>query len=489
MTVDWSYPLLAACERHPRRVAVRHRGHAWTYAELEDRTANAAAVLRDRGLDGRAVGWLLPTAPEALVVSMALARTGAVSVPLNPRLTTDELAYMVTDAGVHALITSPEHADAAAALAPAHLLAVADLDAPAPPGPPVDGDAVPDDRPATIMYTSGTTGFPKGVVRTHRANAWNVVNHALGAPRAVTDVELFTLPAFGIGLLHFAIPVLLGGATLVLDDQFDAARVWELLETERATRAFLAPTMLSSMLAVEGHEQVDTSALEVVYSAYEFPAPLRARAIERLGDCFVFMYGLTEAQLTCAGRGDLSRKPASVGTAMGVARVRVLGEDGLPAPAGEVGEIALHGPAAMAGYHGREEETAATLVGGWVHTGDLGRVDKDGDLHYVGRRKEMIKTGGFSVDPREVEEALLAVQGVREAAVIGVPDDHWGEMVVAFVAPRGAVAPEAVRRACRANLAGFKVPKRVLEVDALPLNATGKVSRAALRDAYAAAAD
>jgi len=394
---------------------------------------------------------------------------------------------MCADAGVHALIAAPEHAEAAAALAPAVLLPVAELAAPAAPGPPVDGDLVPDDRPATVMYTSGTTGFPKGVVRTHRANAWSVVNHALGSPRAADDVELFTLPAFGIGLLHFAVPGLLGGATLVLDDAFDAQRVWDLLAAERATRAFLAPTMLSSMLAVEGHEQVDTSALEVVYTAYEFPAPLRERAIARFGDRFVYMYGLTEAQLTCAARGDLSRKPASVGTAMGVARVRVLGDDGLPVAPGEVGEIALHGPATMAGYHGRPEETAATLVGGWVHTGDLGRVDDEGDLHYVGRRKEMIKTGGFSVDPREVEEALLAVDGVEEAAVVGVPDDHWGEMVVAFVAPRGAVTPEAVRRACRASLAGFKVPKRVLEVDALPLNATGKVSRAALRDAYAAA--
>ena len=478
--MDWSYPLLAACERHPRRTAIRYRGTEVTYAELEDRIARAAAALRAAGLGGRTVAWLAPAAPEAVVVSMALARIGALAVPLNPALTDGELAFLLEDARAEAVLVAAELAG------PAHprRIDLAELDLGDPAAAP-DGWAVDDDAPATVMYTSGTTGAPKGVVRTHRANAWNVVNSALASPRAPEDVELFTLPVFGIGLLHFAIPALLGGATLLLDGAFDARRAWDLLEHERATRTFLAPTMLSAMLAIAGHEARDTSALHTIYSAYEFPAPLQQRAIARFGDCFVYMYGLTEAQLTCTRRGDLTRKPGSVGTAMGVARVRVLDEDGRPAPPGATGEIALHGPSAMAGYHERPEETAATLAGGWVRTGDLGRLDEDGDLRYAGRRKEMIKTGGYSVDPREVEDALVALDAVQEAAVVGVPDEHWGEMVVAFVVGDPPPAEDAVRAALRARLAGYKVPKRVLALDALPLNATGKVARAALRERYA----
>ncbi|QEC48082.1 long-chain fatty acid--CoA ligase [Baekduia soli] len=348
------------------------------------------------------------------------------------------------------------------------------------PGPAELPD-VPDDAVATIMYTSGTTGVPKGVARTHRANAWNVVNSALGSPRTPEDVELFNLPAFGIGLLHFAIPALLGGATLVLDGAFDPARVWALLGAGDVTRTFLAPTMISAMLAVPAQERHDVSSLQVVYCAYEFAPRLRERALERFGDVFVYMYGLTEAQLTCTRPGDFTAKPGSVGTAMGALRLRIVGDDGTPLPAGEVGEIALQGPSTMAGYHGRPEETAATLRDGWVHTGDLGRIDADGDLHYVGRSKEMIKTGGFSVDPTEVEQVLLTLPGIAEAAVVGVADEHWGEMVVAFAAPPGPAGEAEVIAACRARLAGYKVPKKVRFLDALPLNATGKVQRGALR--------
>ncbi len=465
--MDWSYPLRAACERDPRRTALRHRGERMSFAALEDRIAALAGGLAEAGVAGATVAWTLGNEPDALALSMALARTGSVSVPVNGRLTRDEVEYVLRDSGAVAHVT----ADGA--------LPVASLAG----APRHDWPDVPDDAVASILYTSGTTGFPKGVVRSQRANAWNVVNSALGSPRTPRDVELFNLPAFGIGLLHFAVPALLGGATVVLDDAFAADRAWTLLADEAATRTFLAPTMLSAMLAVEGHERVALPALETIYTAYEFPDRLRRRALERFGDRFVYMYGLTEAQLTCTRPGEFTGKPGSVGGAMGALRVRVTRADGTPAPAGETGEIALQGPAIMAGYHGRPADTAATLQDGWVLTGDLGHLDADGDLHYTGRAKEMIKTGGFSVDPREVERALLACAGVAEAAVVGVADEHWGEMVVAFVvaapgAPRHAAA---VVDACRGTLAGYKLPKRVEFVSALPTNATGKVARGELR--------
>lgn len=486
--MDWSYPLRAACERTPRGIAVRCRGQELTFAELEARTLALAHGLAALGAAGRTVAWVLPNVPEAIELSMALARVGAVGVPVNARLGEDERAFILRDAGAQLLVVAHDALPAARAFGArvAGLDAVVAVEALPHDGDPAADWAVADDRLATLMYTSGTTGVPKGVMRTHRANAWNVVDCALGSPRRPGDVELFTLPAFGIGLLHFALPALLGGATVVLDREFDAARTWELLVDERVTRTFLAPTMVSAMLAVEDHERHDLAALEQIATAYELSERLRLRALERFGDRFVPLYGLTEAQLTTGRVGDLSAKPGSVGRTMGAMRLRILGDDGAALPAGEVGEIALEGPATMSGYHGRPEETAASLRDGWVLTGDLGRLDADGDLHYVGRRKEMIKTGGFSVDPREVEDALLTLAGVVEAAVVGVPDDHWGEMVVAFAVPGdGAPDEAAVIAACRERLAGYRVPKRVRFLDALPVNATGKVERGALRERYA----
>jgi fatty-acyl-CoA synthase len=488
--MDWSYPLLAACERNPQRPAVRYRGAELSFAELEQRTAALAAGLQRAGAAGATVAWMLPNAPEAIELPMALARIGAVSVPLNPRLQRDEIEFILKDSGADRLVVDPSLSDAAAEIGrrPEALAAVAQLretdgaDVPA-----ADVTDVKDDALATILYTSGTTGFPKGVMRSHRANAWNVMNSALGSPRSPGDVELFNLPAFGIGLLHFAVPALLGGATLVLDHTFAADRAWQLLESERATRTFLAPTMISAMLAIEGHESFDVSALTSIYTAYSFAEPLRRRALARFGDRFVFMYGLTEAQLTGARPGEFAAAPDSVGGAMGAMRVRVLDSAGQPLPSGEVGEIALHGPAMMDGYLNRPDETAQSLRDGWVLTGDLGRIDAAGDLHYVGRLKEMVKTGGFSVDPVEIERVLNEIDGIAEAAVIGVPDAHWGEMLVAYVVAQDAPFDEAaVIRACRARLAGFKVPKRVFVLDGLPVNATGKVERGRLRERFAA---
>ncbi|HET9103962.1 MAG TPA: AMP-binding protein [Solirubrobacteraceae bacterium] len=486
--MDWSFPLRAACERHPRRPALRHRGETLTFAQLEQRVAALAAGLARSGMTGRTVAWMLSNRPEAIELSLALARVGAVSVPLNPRLAVSEVDFLLRDAGATAVLADAELSLAAAGLAARDdaLPSVAVLREH---GALLVGDElapVADEALATVLYTSGTTGFPKGVMRTHRANAWNVMNSALGSPRRRGEVELFTLPAFGIGLLHFAVPAMLGGATVVLDDAFAADRVWALLESLPATRTFLAPTMISALLAVDGHERFDLGALHTIYTAYEFPGSLRERALERFGDRFVYMYGLTEAQLTCAAPGEFAVRPDSVGGAMGAMRIRILDAQGDPVSPGTVGEIALQGPAMMSGYLHRPQETAAGLRNGWVMTGDLGRIDADGDLHYAGRSKEMIKTGGFSVDPREVERALLGVPAVQAAAVIGVPDSHWGEMVIAYVEVTDPddFDPEATLTACRQQLAGFKLPKHLRAVDALPVNATGKIARGELRERW-----
>ncbi len=463
-----------------------------TYAELERRIAGLAAGLRAIGLAGKTVAALTANESATIELYMALARTGSIAVPLNTRLAAPELRFALSDCGAAAIVADADNLALATELGADLGLTVLPvrgegdsierLRATAP-GPPPGAEDGEERSPATIIYTSGTTGLPKGVVRSHRANAWNAVNSALGSPRTTDDVELFNLPIFGIGFLHFLTPALLGGATVVLDGAFAPERAWALLEERRATRTFLAPTMMSAMLAVPGHEARDLSALEVVYTAYAFPERLRRAALERFGEVFVYMYGLTEAQLTCARREDFAAAPTSVGRSMGVSEVAVLDPDGAAVPAGEVGEIAFAGPSLMTEYHRRPEETAAALDGRWLRTGDLGRLDAAGDLHYVGRSKEMIKTGGFSVDPAEVENAILDREDVVEAAVVGVADEHWGEEVVAFVVLRSGAEIDAAELidSCRATIASFKLPKRILTLPELPKNPTGKVERGALR--------
>ncbi|MEZ5076842.1 MAG: AMP-binding protein [Solirubrobacterales bacterium] len=496
--MDYSYPLHCSCLRNGERPALLGRdGEAVTYAELERRVAAVAAGLRELGLAGETVATLTANVPETVELYMALARAGAVAVPLNTRLGREETRFILEDCGAGAIVADDRFLVEATELA----AELQGLREPLPVRPPPDGGPSlvglrgtdPGPRPgvddgdergaATITYTSGTTGFPKGVVRSHRANAWNAVNSALGAPRSREDVELFNLPAFGIGFLHFAMPTLLGGGLLVLDDAFDPARAWELLDRHRVTRTFLAPTMISAMLAVPDHERWGLEALEEIYTAYAFPSRLREAALSRFGPRFVYMYGLTEAQLTCATAADFVADPSNVGRSMGVSTVAVLGADGAEVEIGEIGEIAFAGPSVMSGYHARPEATAEALTGGWLRTGDLGRLDAGGDLHYVGRSKEMIKTGGFSVDPVEVENALLDHEGVAEAAVVGVEDEHWGEQVVAIVALRPGAEPddEELLGACRQRIASYKVPKRLIRIPELPKNPTGKVERGALR--------
>lgn len=497
--MDYSYPIRVAANKFPYHTALVFRDRALSFEELDRAVDVLAANLLSMGLAGTRVASICLNEPETVCLYMALARIGATSVPVNVRLTAQEKEWIIRDSGATALVFDGQYAEEASTLreripglerligvnaagsddpSDTHLEELLQRSYEGEIDLGVDEGAV-----ATVMYTSGTTGLPKGVMRTQRANLWNVVNSALGSPRNPEDVEVFTLPIFGIGFLHFAMPALLGGATVVLDRAFDPERTWELLDQHEATRTFLAPTMVDSMLSVSGQEQYELPALEIIYSAYEFPERLRRRAIERFGPRFVYMYGLTEAQLTCARPGEFAADPTSAGKPMGLMRIAIVDDDGNLLPPGQVGEIAFEGPSAMEGYHGSPEATAEALRNGWVHTGDLGYLDDARNVHFAGRKKEIIKTGGFSVDPVEVENALLALDELREVAVVGVPDDHWGEKVVAFaVLQAGTSLTEGeVIADCKRRVADFKVPKRVVFIDELPKNPTGKVERGRLR--------
>lgn len=492
--MDYSYPLLCASERRPNDVALVGRDGSVTFAELERRISAVAGGLVELGMARRAVGLLMTNRPEVVEVQMALARAECVAVPVNPRLSPSEIQYIARDCNLAAVfVTSLDFAAVAAELSP-EVQVVHAFRGGSVPGLSLtalrrSGRSVTshvenelDDAPATITYTSGTTGRAKGVVRSHRANTWNMVNSALGSPRSPEDVELFNLPAFGIGFLHFLMPALLGNATVILDEAFQPERVWGLIEREGVTRTFLAPTMIASMLEVKDNERFDASTLSTIYTAYAFPARLRERAFERFGEKFAYMYGLTEAQLTCGSADEFVAEPNNVGRTMGVSRIAIFDGERQRLSAGELGEIAFSGPSIMTGYHGLPEATAETVSGEWVMTGDLGRLSAEGELHYEGRLKEIIKTGGFSVDPTEVENILLETADLDEAAVVGTPDDFWGEAVVAFVIARSAsIEIDELVRHCRDRVAGFKVPKATFLLDELPKNATGKIDRGQLR--------
>lgn len=497
--MDYSYAIRVAANKYPKRTAVLYKDTRITFEELDRRIDRLAGGLLDIGMAGTRVASILLNEPMTIYLYMALARIGAVSVPLNVRLKEREKEYIVQNSEATKLVVDNEYLSEAFHLRDhiPNLNALMVVNAKGvndstlmPLEQIVDRGSseevttdVKGDDPAMIMYTSGTTGFPKGVVRTHGANLWNVANSALGSPRNPEDIELFTLPIFGIGFIHFAMPTLLAGATLALDRSFHPKRTWELIEKHRITRTFLAPTMVDSMLSVPENKTYDISSLEIIYSAYEFAEKLRDRALERFGNRFVYMYGLTEAQLTCARPGEFANNPTSAGKAMGMMRVRILNDKGVPLGAGQIGEIALEGPSIMSGYYHLPEATKESLRNGWVLTGDLGYLDEEQNIHFSGRKKELIKTGGFNVDPIELENKLLKLEALREAAVVGVPDEHWGEMVVAFVAKNAEakLSEEEIIHFCKKEVADYKVPKRIIFVEELPKNPTGKVERGRLR--------
>ena len=496
MKRDFSYPLRVAADRYPDRTVFVYRQQRWTFSEFDAAADRLASAFERRGLAGKRVLLLQQNEPKTVLNYLALARAGAVTVPANPRLLTDELAFIADDAEASAIISDVEFAPTAAELlhrcpsvervfgvngdvAPADGERVEDLveEQGRPPAVDVDPMSV-----ALIVYTSGTSGFPKGVERTHDANLWTCVNSQLGQPRYPADTELFVLPLFGIAFMFQVMPMILAGGTTILDGTFDPARTWRLLEEHRVTRVFLAPTMLDSMLKVDGHGEFDVSALRVLNTAYEFPERVRHATLQRFGEIVAYMYGLTEAQLCCSTSAQFAADPSDAGHPMGMMRVRVVGDDHRSVGVGVVGEIAMEGPSLMSGYHGRAEATADVLADGWLYTGDLGYLDESGRVHVTGRKKLIIKTGGFSVDPLEVENAILGYPGVDEAAVVGAHDEHWGERVVAFVSPLALSESESeLAEFLKSRVASFKRPKQILFVAELPKNPMGKIERARLR--------
>ncbi len=423
--------------------------------------------------------------------AFGIGRAGAVLVPLNARLAPAEIEFQLRDSEASCLILAADAGDGLTLPSGLARLPLAEIFSGATgaafePGP-VDLAA-----PHTIMYTSGTSGRPKGAVLTHGNFAWNAFGSALNLGLRDDDRWLACMPLFHVGGLSILLRGVLYGMTVVVQDGFDAARVTRALRDEGITIVSLVATMLRRLLdeAPEGPLGPDLRCL--LLGGGPVPEDLVRECLRR-GIPVAPTYGLTEAasQVSTLLPAETALKPGSAGKALPPVELRIEAVEGEAAAAGEAGEIVLRGPTIAAGYLNRPRETAVAWRGGWFHTGDFGYLDADGYLYVIDRRDDLIVTGGENVYPAEVEAVLESHPAVREAGVFALADARWGQRVAAAVAlhPGSEPVTEATLRAsCGERLAGYKVPASVRFVQELPRNTAGKLLRRELRAMFEGAA-
>ena len=431
---------------------------------------------------------------EAAVLYFACSKAGVVPVPLNPRLTAAEIAFIVHDSGARMLIAEPELADAIEGATTLESLLASGAHSDDDPTVRVDPDDV-----LYQMYTSGTTGLPKGVLLTHRSVLTNCAQVSCGLSYAIEpgDRWLIVAPLFHAAAVITAFNCVFGGGCLVIQRGFDPVAAVRALSEERISLTTLVPVMIQACLVgVPDAAERDYAALRAIaYGGSVIAESTLRRAMEVFGCDFYQGFGQTESsagltylteldhRAALDGRPDLL---ASCGQPLPGTEIRIVDAVGNSLPPDRVGEIVARGPQVMLGYWNRPEDTAATLRDGWLWTGDAGSLDKDGYLTIRDRLRDMVVTGGENVYPSEVENALLAHPSVAEASVIGIPDETWGEAVHAVVVPRPAmqIDVDGLLDHCKERLAGFKAPRSIDVVDELPRNASGKVRKHVLREPH-----
>jgi long-chain acyl-CoA synthetase len=476
----------------PDRIALRGAGNRWSYATLRERVAAVAARLAEAGIaPGDRVLLIAPSVPEFAGAYYGILAAGAVAVTANTMSTRHELEYAGTDAGVKLVLgwhdVVPAPADAATSLGVAYWPLTDDLGDFAAGAPRDAPHATADDDDAVILYTSGTTGRPKGAQLTHG----NLIACAeiFGEVLAFTPEDRFgtALPLFHV----FGQAVVMGttmhaGATLSLLERFGAEQLLDLLRRDRLTVMAGVPTMWNALLQapVGETDAADFASLRLAASGgAAMPAEVM-RAFEQRFSCVILEgYGLSETTGAATFNGlDRERKASCVGIALPRCEVAVRGDDGAQVPEGDVGEVYIKGPVVMKGYWNLPEATDEVLQDGWLRTGDLGTKDADGDIRIVDRKKDLIIRGGYNVYPREVEEVLYEHPDIVEVAVIGVPDAHFGEEVAAVLTLRAGAELDApaLRAWAKERLSAYKVPRLFQTLDALPKGPTGKILKRAI---------
>ena len=488
----------------------------YTNIQIAREATQLAAGLRALGIQkGDRVIVMMLNCPEVVISYQAIARAGAVIIPVLPLLKGPEVRYIAENSAAKAIITSPillpllqsaltdlpslryiiSTGDVGVQFAshPYEILAYKDVLARGNSHGDeylrdLEGLSLSSDDTAVILYTSGTTGSPKGVELTHR----NVVSNAVSSRGADSDgeinqrvgeMQLAILPlAHAYGLVASNVGYL-NGTKAVLHPRFDTTAVLSAIERYHVNAFAGVPAMFVALLYTPDTEKYDTSSLRYCVSG-SAPLPLSIlEGFEQKFHCQILEgYGLSEASAVLSGHTlDMPRKPGSVGKPIANVEVQIVDENDRPVPVGEVGEIIARGPNVMKGYYNMPGATQATLRDGWLYTGDMGRFDEDGYLYIVERKKDLIIRGGFNVYPHDVEEALNSHPAVIESAVIGIPSERMGEEVKAFVVARGEVDAETLKAYCREKLANYKTPSEIEFVNALPRNAVGKIDKKELR--------
>jgi long-chain acyl-CoA synthetase len=481
---------------HAGRVAVRVDNAAMTYRALDDASARVAGLLHDRGLKpGDRVGIMMPNVAEVPVVYYGVLRAGGVVVPMNPLLKAREVAYYLGDSGaglIFAWHTFAEAARSGAEQAEAESIVVDEVGFPdllASATPDYQVADVANDDTAVILYTSGTTGHPKGAELTHGnliSNTEVTRTDIVGA--GPDDVIFGGLPLFHVFGQTVALNVAVAaGACLTLLPRFDPEHALRIIAGHKVTVFEGVPTMYVALIHQPNRADYDTSSLrECISGGAALPVEVLRGFEEAFGVPVLEGYGLSETSPVASfNLPHRERKPGSIGTPIRDVQMRVVDKEDHQVPDGEVGEIVIRGPNVMKGYWQRPEATAVVMKGvgvvggGWFHTGDLARVDEDGYFYIVDRKKDLIIRGGYNIYPREIEEVLYEHPAVAEAAVIGLPHSSLGEEVGAAVAlkPGAAATPEELRDYVKGQVAAYKYPRHVWIMDALPKGATGKIQK------------
>jgi fatty-acyl-CoA synthase len=490
--------------KFPGRLAMVYGGVRRTYRELEQRVGCLAGALLKTGLKPGDRVALLSYNSDYLVESyLALVRVGLVATPVNFRLVGPEISFILNNSGAKAIIYGPEFEEVLAQIRldiPDIQLFISPLKTKSELATSYEAflqsgfwtacdSQVREDDPCQIMYTSGTTGRPKGAVITHRNVIWNLFNTMHGRDDRSGQVSIIVGPLYHTAALnnHLTIQIALGGTSLVIN-KFEPEHMLRLIEEERATTISGSPAMYNLLLQHPAAGDYDTSSInKCTAGADKLPMETKRQLLEFFPNIngVYDVYGCTEASpcITILNERDSMRKHGSVGPALPFLDAKLVDEDGQPLKAGQVGELICKGPNVMQGYHNDPAATRATIKEGWLHTGDLATMDDEGFFYIVDRKKDMIVSGGENIYPREIEEVLYTHPDITEAAVVAMPDATWGESVRAFVALKQgrSMTAQQVIEFCKLHLASFKKPKRVDFLAELPRNASGKVLKTKLR--------
>ncbi len=513
-TVDFLSISAAIC---PERTAVVFEGKRYTFSQLNNRANQLANALLNLGVTkGDRAAMLQVNCNQHVEAYFAVAKLGAIYIPLNYRAKGDELTYMVNSSEANTLFIGERYIDLVDSLRPNlpsvhHFISVEskhddmlcyeDMLSSASTEEVVT--EIDDNDTTILVYTAGTTGLPKGVMLSHNSFAIYVLENVTPADPELEERNILTVPLYHVAGIQAMMAAIYGGRTLVMERQFEAKEWMELVERERANRAMMVPTMLKQLMDHPDFGKHDLSSLKVItYGAAPMPLEVVKRALDVFsGVSFINAFGQTETASTITTlspedhvisgseeeREKKLKRLSSIGKPMSDVEMKVVDEQGRDLPQGEVGEIVARGPRVMTGYWRDEEKTKKTIdESGWVHTGDIAYVDEDGYFFLAGRATDMIIRAGENIAPEEIEAVLHSHPKIEEAAVIGVPDEEWGEQPMAIVVLKKGetAAAEEIMEHCRQILASYKRPRSVVFVDELPRNPMGKVVKRMLRDQY-----